>query len=376
MNILYFFQEKETPMYQWQRIHFIDELERHGCRFTFINPLSFSTADEANDALVSQINNGNYDLFLTNICYHKALFKETVSRIKEKGVATLNFRSDNLTIPFFDKEVGPSFDLLWLTSKETQYLYERWGVNTMFAPYAANPYFFTYQELQMLNRRVCFIGTPYGSRPIMINTLSSNSIPVDVYYKRNEQLDNSDIANTLKSDPIVPSNNEILFKRLLFPQGRKVILGSFKRKYYQNIRLIDNPFMYGHPKVMSEEQPVVYGEHVLSLSSTASKSTDVLRKPLDVINLRAFEIPMSGGIELCKYNKELSEYFEEDKEIVFYKDNNELVDKARFYTERASDSLIRRMKQAARARAEHEHTWWNRFLKAFDRLGLNNLITV
>ena len=79
---------------------------------------------------------------------------------------------------------------------------------------------------------------------------------------------------------------------------------------------------------------------------------------------------MSGGIELCKYNEELARYFESGKEIVFYSDNNELVEKARYYTTKAKESEIFAIKAAARKRAEHEHTWWCRFTKAFEVLGL------
>lgn len=370
MNILYFFQEKETPMFQWQRHHFIDELSRHHCHFTFINPLAYSSATESNEALVRHIYEHSYDLFLTNICYPKALFKETVERIKERGIPTLNFRSDNLQIPFFDKEVGPFFDLLWLTSKETQYLYDRWGANTMFAPYAANPFFFTYYNPAVINQRVCFIGTPYGSRPIMINALTEKGVPVDVYYKRNKALQNLEVQSSLKSRPILPGKFSMIYNRLFFPEGRKLLLGSLVNKFKGSEKLIENDHLHSYPSVVSEEQSVIYGNHVLALSSTSTRSTDVLKTPLKVINLRAFEIPMSGGIEVSKYNEELASYFEDGKEIVFYNDNEELVDKAQYYTQKASDTEIRKMKEAARRRSENEHTWWNRFTKAFDKLGL------
>lgn len=372
MNILYFFQEKETPMYQWQRLHIIDELSHHNCHFTFINPLAYSSPEEANEALINHVRDHNYDLFFSNICYHKAIFKDTIERIKERGIPTLCFRSDNLTIPFIDKEVGPSFDLLWLTSKETKYLYDRWGINTMFAPYAANPFFFKYTEPHSFCRNVCFIGTPYGSRPLMINALTEQGIPVDVYYKKNKSLLNNEVKSSIKSNPVLPNSRMILFNRLLFQEGRSVILGSLKNKFAGSVKLLENENMHGYFSVPSDEQPIIYSNHVLAISSTSTKSTDVLKNPLKVINLRAFEIPMSGGIQICKYNPELAEYFEEDKEIVFYRDNEELVDKARYYSLEASESAIRKMKEAARRRAEKEHSWWNRFSLAFDKLGIKH----
>lgn len=80
---------------------------------------------------------------------------------------------------------------------------------------------------------------------------------------------------------------------------------------------------------------------------------------------------MAGGIALCKFNAELSEYFEDGKEVLFYQTDEELVQKARFYSEKATDRDLHRMKKAARERAERDHTWWNRFSIAFDTMGLH-----
>ena len=371
MEILYFFQEKETPMYQWQRIHFIDELSRHGVNFTWVNPLAFATAEEANEALIQKVRaNCQYDLFFTNICYHKAIYPETIDIIKEIGIPTLCFRSDNLTIPYFDIVTGTHFDLLWLTSSDTQYLYNKWGIKTIFAPYAANPYFFKYYEPNLLIRNACFIGTPYGSRPIMINALTDNGIYTDVYYKTNKQLQKENVKSILKSNPIIPNRYFQFWNDFLFKEGRMVLLGKIMNKLSGQTKLSHNDYMKAFPSVLYEEQSHVYSEHTLSLSSTSSRSTDVLSKPLNVLNLRTFEIPMGGGIQICKYCTELADYFEDGKEILFYQSNDELVDKARYYTQKASDKEILQMKYFARSRAENEHTWWNRFIKIFDMLGL------
>lgn len=68
MKILYFFQELSTPMFQWQRLHLIDELERNGHEVEVLNPLLYKNPDEANEVLCNTINTNTYDLFFTNIC--------------------------------------------------------------------------------------------------------------------------------------------------------------------------------------------------------------------------------------------------------------------------------------------------------------------
>lgn len=370
MTIIYFFQEIETPMFQWQRIHFIDELQYHGCVFTCINPLFYETTQQANDALIEQIKRHRYDLFFTNVGYEKVLYPETVDIIKSYGIPTLCLRCDNLVIPFNDKILAPHFDLVWLTSIETKYLYDRWRVKSFFAPYAANPFFFSPKPVERNDRKVCFIGTPYGSRSIMINHLSTHEIPVDVYYKKTGRPVNQSVQSELKSDLIWPSRLNVLYHRMLFPQGRKVMLGTIMNKLRGQQKILENKYLVSYPSVTPEKMSEIYSSYALSLSSTSTNHTDVLKNPLKVVNLRSFEIPMSGGLEICKYNPELENYFEGGKEILFYTDNDDLLEKANYYISKATDTELLKMKKAARKRAESEHTWWNRFTVAFDKLGL------
>lgn len=372
MNILYFFQEIGTPMFQWQRVHIINELEQHGCQVTTFNPLHYATPVEANDAVLMQMRNCRYDLFFTNVGYYKVLFPETVEQIKKMGIPTLCLRCDNLVIPFNDKVLAPHFDLVWLTAIETKYLYDHWGVKSFFAPYAANPFVFQSGSDGQNIRKVCFIGTPYGSRSIMINSLSRGCISVDAYYKKTESVvaqQPSDSA--IKSNLIWPSRVSVVLHRLQFPAGRKMMLGMIVNKLKGQVRIEENKNLSSLPVVLPDEQGAIYSRYALCLASTSTNHTDVLKNPLKIVNLRNFEIPMSGGIEICKYNPELADYFEDGKEIIFYQDNDELVDKARYYIQKATDYELNAIKLAARKRAEAEHTWWNRFTKAFDILGIH-----
>ena len=66
----------------------------------------------------------------------------------------------------------------------------------------------------------------------------------------------------------------------------------------------------------------------------------------------------------------MAAFFKDGQEAILYHDNTELIDKAKYYLQRAKEDEIRRMKEAARYRSENEHTWWCRFTKVFDALGL------
>ena len=359
-------------MFQWQRVHIIDELEHHGCQVTTFNPLQYATSQEANEAVLLLMKEHKYDLFFTNVGYYKVLFPDTVEMVKKMGIPTMCLRCDNLVIPFNDKVLAPHFDLVWLTAIETKYLYDRWGVNSFFAPYAANPYVFKSQSDGLNIRKVCFIGTPYGSRSIMINRLSRGGVSVDAYYKKTERtIAQQSSDSKKKSDLIWPSRTSVVLHRLQFPVGRKLMLGMIVNKLKGQARIEENENLTSWPVVMPDDQAGLYSKYALCLSSTSTNHTDVLKNPLKIVNLRNFEIPMSGGIEICRFNPELAEYFEDGKEIVFYQDNDELVDKAHYYLNKAKDAELNAMKAAARKRAETEHTWWDRFTKAFGLLGIN-----
>jgi len=62
--------------------------------------------------------------------------------------------------------------------------------------------------------------------------------------------------------------------------------------------------------------------------------------------------------------------FEAGKEIVLYRTKEEYIDKAQFYLQSNMFHTRQRMKQAARQRAESEHTWINRFHAVFAELCL------
>lgn len=132
----------------------------------------------------------------------------------------------------------------------------------------------------------------------------------------------------------------------------------------------DSPCLERKNALPIEKISSKYSEYSLSLASTSAHHTDVLKDPVKIINLRNFEIPMSGGLEICRYNKELSEYYEEGKEILFYATKEELIDKAKYYTQKATDEEIYMIKRSARRRSENEHTWYHRFSKVLNELNL------
>lgn len=55
MKIFYYFRELKTPMYWWQRTHFMDELQRKGHEIITFNPLNYPTIEDANQECLKEI---------------------------------------------------------------------------------------------------------------------------------------------------------------------------------------------------------------------------------------------------------------------------------------------------------------------------------
>lgn len=362
MNILYFFKNYDTMMFQWQKYHIIDELKEHNCNIDIISPLQFNTIEQANEAALKQIRNGKYDLFLT--CHNgETVFTETINEINRFGVPTLLFCPDNLVDPFKHEKYAEKFDLVWLTSRETEYIFKKWSCNTIFLPYAANPNFLkpTYFEAEI--ERLGFIGTPHGSRIERINTLVHSGIPMSIH--SNAANFNQKVFGASFSDYFNVFKNNIRY-----PIGRKLEYAALIDKlFHRKISLDSNAIEMNKP-VPLDKLGEMNSRYAMMLSFTDANSTGVLKNPVNIVNLRSFEIPMSGGLQFTTHSDELEGYFEDGKEIVLASTVDEYIEKAKFYLKPEQSAKRLKMKQAARKRAESEHTWYNRFSMVFENLGI------
>lgn len=352
-------------MFQWQKIHIFNELATYNINIELFNPLKFNSIQEANECVIKRLIKGGVDLFMTT-CNESDLYIDVLDEIKRVGTPTLLICFDNLTVPFNHKKIAPHFDLVWLTSIETKYLFDKWGVNSIFLPYAANPNISTPSYNEDIEH-VLFIGTPYGSRCKMLNNLLDADIPVSLYAK------SSDITKT-----IIPKGSKIdlireIYRMLSYPIGRRLAYASLKNKFTTQSNLhIESKNLIHNPPVKVEKMMELYNNYSLSLSSVSNRHSGAFSKPVLIVNLRSFEIPAAGGLLFCQYNPELDGYFNDGKEAVYYQNDEDMIDKARFYLKNANKGLRRRIKEAARFKAENEHTWIKRFTKIFYKLGISD----
>lgn len=361
LKIIYYFLNKDTMMYQWQKYHIFDELSMHNCKVEILSPLDYPSVSIANEMLIKKCKSNNYDMFFTTF-NEEYLFHSTVEEIKKIGIPTVLFCPDNLVAPFNHQTIAPLFDLVWLTSKETQYLFNEWGCKSIFQPYAANPNFLKPNYPLNEISKVGFIGTPHGSRISRINSLLEAGIPVSMHSSTSSMNNNFSASFSQYA--------KVYYNYSRYSIGRKLAIAAIKDKLIH--RHINDTSEYLEikepvPLSMLAEANCAYS---LVLSFTDASSTGVLKNPVPIVNLRNFEIPMSGGLQFTTYTEELAEYFEDGKEIILCKSKEEYIEKARYYLqpERAEERL--KMKEAARFRAENEHNWYKRFSIIFNILGI------
>lgn len=360
MKILYYFMQFSSPMFLWQNDNIVDELRHHSIYVDIFNPLNFQSLEQANEELVRHISENEYDLFMT--CHSdEVLFIDAIKRIKKLNIPTLLICFDNLLIPYQHKRICRYFDLVWLTSEENQNLFKKWGATTVFLPYAANPYYYRPSANNEIER-VCFIGTPYGSRVNTINELVNSGINVSLFGKPTN-------GNQPKHE-MTKGYIKTISDDLRFPIGRKLLLSAVKQRIGKHAILNDKSPYIRH-EGFAEDMSLIYSQYALALSTTTARNTGVLKQPVPVVNLRSFEIPMSGGIQFCEYNSELATYFEDEKEIIFYYNEHDMIEKAKYYLRPDNCTIRDNIRANARKRAETEHTWYARFIRIFDILNLS-----
>lgn len=362
MRILYYYPNYETPMFQWQKKHIFDEMECHGCYFDIISPFDYESIDQVNEIIVQKTKNHEYQLFMTSYSTNY-LYLDTLERIKRNGVKTLCFCPDNLTVPYNQRAIAKYFDLVWLTSKETEYLFKRWGAKTIFLPYASNPNLLKPNWNVKEINRLAFIGTPHGSRVERVNMLLQSQVPISLYSKKTD-------TSNIQFRASAGEYRKAIVNYLKYPIGRKLLYATIKDKLGRHEINLNSEMLELKQPVSLEELGRVNSSYALVLAFTEANSTGVLKNPVPIVNLRNFEIPMSGGLEITLFTEELASYFEPDKEIILCSCKEELVDKTKFFLQDKQYSIRMKMKENARKRAEAEHTWFNRFELIFKELEL------
>jgi spore maturation protein CgeB len=79
------------------------------------------------------------------------------------------------------------------------------------------------------------------------------------------------------------------------------------------------------------------------------------------VNLRTFEAAGCGAFQICEYRTALEELFEIGKEIVIFKNRDDLLEKVEYYLTHPEER--KRIANAGHERANRDHTYKERIEK-------------
>jgi len=224
---------------------------------------------------------------------------EPFLKIKELNIPTVNMYLDDANKFKLIKPLAHSFTLNLTCTKYSIPHYEQNNAKVLYLPEGANPNYYIRQDVKK-DIDISFVGGKYGNRLNVIQALRSKGYKVEVKGKG-------------------------------WAGGK----ASFK----------DMISLYNKAKI------------VIGFARSSSQSE------IKSIKGRDFEATMCGAFYLCENNPELCDWFESDKEIVFWNDIPDLVEKTEYYLK--NDSIRKTIAKASYTRAITEHTCMNRIKNLF-----------
>lgn len=325
-----------------------------------ICPDHYSSVEKFNQDLINVVKTKNFQLciFASN---EEVVFLDTLNLIKG-DLKTVLLCFDNAQNPFEFKNIVNHVDLVWVFDRYNFEYFRKLNANYFYLTWGANSnYYRALPGSEKLISRVMFAGNVYGSRVKMINDLLRNDIPVDLYLTSDRitvNLNNSNLFSKLLIILKRVNNASYYFNLVKSNHGRKILLANFL-SLFQNGLDIENPNLRLFERVDYNRLTYLFQSYKLVLNSSYLNNTGYLKNPIEIINLRVFEIPALGGLELTQQSTLASNYFEDGVDIVFYNKTN-IKSKISYYLFSASDYSIRKMQSAAHQKVKNNHSWHSR----------------
>lgn len=315
-----------------------------------------------NRRLLEVVETERPDMMLT-ILFTEELDKAVVRTISENtDTVTLNwFCDDHWRFNNFSRHWAPCFNWVVTTANSALPKYREIGYkNVIKSQWACNP--FLYRKINLpMKYDATFVGQPHGDRRRTVQLLREAGIDfrawgigwdsgrlsqeemIRVFNQSRINLNLSNASVYIQNDPILNKAIGSIARSLDF-----VPLGS-------RIRTL--------------------GEHcILAMKSREAKTkndggtSDPCQNNSDQIKGRNFEVPGCGGFTLTGMADNLDEYYKIGKEVVCFKDTNDLVDRVHYYLRNEDERMA--IAEAGYERTMSEHTYVHRFTEIFRHLGL------
>jgi spore maturation protein CgeB len=299
------------------------------------------------------------DLFFSYF-YDACATPEAIGEIRALGIPTVNFYCN--AIHQFDlvRAISPAFDVCMVPERAALPKYQRVGARAVHVQMAADPE--TYRPFDLPRQfDVTFVGQRYGERPRIIDQLLRHGVDVRVWgpgWRASGLNGGAHPAQRLQ-------RAGRLFKKAVRSPRRTVttaIERVLERDLNRRIAAVAGP------PLTDEEVVQMYSRSKLSLGFSTVNEPVPSGEPSAHMRLRDFEATMSGACYVTGYVDDLPLCFEPDREIVAYRDFDELLDKVRFLL--GHSDVAESIRAAGRRRALSDHTWQRRFAQLFTAMGL------
>ncbi len=282
------------------------------------------------------------DLFFSYF-YSSYVEPEVIREIGRLGMTTVNWYCNASYQFHLVADIAPAYDYCLVPEKFRLEDYRRIGASPIYCQEAANPNIYRHYPVP-LEFDITFVGQRYGDRPTYLRKLLQAGLDVRAWGPHWQE-----------PTPLWRRSARSLKQGLRGHNPWRVFANDF-------------PLERCGPPLSDDELIKMYSRSRISLgfSSVAEWPTPG-QSPIKQVRLRDFEAPMSGAFYMVEAYDELREFFEPNKEIVFFANAEELIDKTRYYL--AHDAERERIRQAGMKRARTEHSWHERFRMVFREIG-------
>ena len=283
------------------------------------------------------------DLFFSYF-YSAYVEPDAIREIGRMGIPTVNWFCNASYQFHLVEEIAPAYDYCLVPEKFRLNDYRRVGATPIYCQEAANPNMYKPYPLAK-EFDVTFVGQKYGTRPLLMGSLHQEGVDARAWgpHWQNEK-------------PMSRSR-----------QWRHRVKHALRGRSAPTLL----PAQCCGPPLEDEELIKMYSRSHISLGFTAVAHVPKDGSPpIQQVRLRDFEATMSGAFYLVEAFDELADFFEPDKEIVFFENSEELIEKSKYYL--AHPLNRERIRQAGLRRARAEHTWQKRFEMVFAEMGIAN----
>lgn len=317
------------------------------------------------------------DLFFSYF-YDACIEPAAVDEICAMGITTVNWYCNGSYQLHLVSEISPHYDWCLVPEKFRVKDYITMGARPIYCQEAANPNIYKPHDLPR-EFDVTFVGQAYGDRPDYIRHLLDKGIDVRVWgYGWQNFSSNSD----RDQNPVALHRALRIGRRLLTAEGWQAVgrrLRTAAAAADSGGDCNEGTCGEGYGKVQLPPEIIggtlsdiemirMYSRSKINLGFSSCGETHKSGERILQVRLRDFEVPMSGGFYMVEYMEELAEFFDIGREIVCYKDPDDLAEKIKYYLK--NDNERERIRRAGYERCLRDHTWHRRFEMAFKEMGL------